>query len=255
MYKIIISFSLLVFFVSCKKEISKEISKPKEAITQNEIIVKPVYNYTKDFVLGKFDYKSDSTFVKINSNHSSKGIYLNKEVYTAFKEMYTSAKKNGINLMIVSGTRNFYEQKSIWERKWDKYKNLEHLERARKILEYSSMPTTSRHHWGTDMDLINLNNSYFEKGKGKEEYEWLLKYANDFGFYQVYTNKENGRTGYNLEKWHWSYLPLASRYLNYYNENITYSDISDFKGSELAEKAKMITEYVNGISLKSKAFE
>lgn len=255
MNRIITSFSLLIFFVSCKKEVSKEITKQKETITQNELIVKPIYNYTKDFVLGKFNYKSDSTFIKINSNHSSKVIYLNKDVYIAFKEMHTSAKKDGIKLIIVSGTRNFYEQKSIWERKWNKYKNLKPLERAQKILEYSSMPTTSRHHWGTDMDLNNLNNSYFEKGKGKKEYEWLLKNANDFGFYQVYTNKENGRTGYNLEKWHWSYLPLASKYLNYYNQNITYLDISGFKGSELAEKAKMITEYVNGISLKAKTFE
>ncbi|WP_452232588.1 M15 family metallopeptidase [Lacinutrix sp. MEBiC02595] len=255
MNRIIASFSLLVFFVSCKKEVSKEIVKQKETITQNELIVKPVYNYTKDFVLGKFDYKNDSSFVKINTNHSSKTIYLNREVSDAFKQMHRSAKKDGINLIIVSGTRNFYEQKSIWERKWNKYKNLEPLDRAKKILEYSSMPSTSRHHWGTDMDLNNLNNSYFEKGKGKKEFEWLLKNANNFGFYQVYTNKENGRTGYNLEKWHWSYLPLASRYLNYYNENITYLDISDFKGSELAEKAKMITEYVNGISLKAKAFE
>ena len=255
MYKIIISFSLLVFFVSCKKGISKEIVKLKETITKNEIIVKPVYIYTKDFILGKFDYKNDSSFVKINTNHSSKIIYLNKVVYDAFKKMHRSAKKDGINLIVISGTRNFYEQKSIWERKWNKYKNLEPLDRAKKILEYSSMPTTSRHHWGTDMDLNNFNNSYFEKGKGKKEYEWLLKNANDFGFYQVYTNKENGRTGYNLEKWHWSYLPLASRYLNYYNKHITYLDISDFKGSELAEKAKMITEYVNGISLKAKTFE
>ncbi|MBE7686513.1 D-alanyl-D-alanine carboxypeptidase family protein [Tenacibaculum piscium] len=253
MYKIILSFLLLVLFISCKKE-SKKLITIKKNITKKEIIVKPVYNCTKDFVLGKFNYKNDSAFIRINSNHSSKAIYLNKEVYKAFKEMYTSAKKKGIKLIVISGTRNFYEQKSIWERKWNKYKNLKPLERAKKILEYSSMPTTSRHHWGTDIDLINLNNSYFENGNGKEEYEWLIKNANYFGFYQVYTNKENGRTGYNLEKWHWSYLPLASKYLNYYNDSISYKDINGFKGSELAKKTKMITEYVNGISLKSKAF-
>jgi LAS superfamily LD-carboxypeptidase LdcB len=246
---------ILLLFVSCKKETSKEVTTVKEVIPKNEIIAKPTYNYNKDFVLGKFNYRNDRTFIKISSNHSSKSIYLNKEVYFAFKEMHNSAKKDGINLIVISGTRNFYEQKSIWERKWNKYKNLEPLERAKKILEYSSMPTTSRHHWGTDMDLINLNNSYFENGKGKKEYEWLIKNANDFGFYQVYTNKKNGRTGYNSEKWHWSYLPLASKYLNYYNENISYKDISDFKGSELAEKTKMIMEYVNGISTKAKEFE
>lgn len=48
MNKIITLFSLLFFIVSCKKEVSKEIAKEKEAITQNELVVKPVYSYTKD---------------------------------------------------------------------------------------------------------------------------------------------------------------------------------------------------------------
>ena len=39
--------------------------------------------------------------------------------YVKFKEMHTAAKKDGINFLIVSGTRNFDEQKSIWERKWE----------------------------------------------------------------------------------------------------------------------------------------
>ncbi|WMI70271.1 M15 family metallopeptidase [Mangrovimonas sp. YM274] len=254
MYKKIPIFTLLIFFVSCKNEQPKEIAVINETVPKKEKIVTQNYTYNKDFILGKFNYRNDSTFIKISSNHSSKEIYLNKEVYDAFKEMYNSAKKDGINLIVVSGTRNFYEQKSIWERKWVKYKDIEPLERTAKILEYSSMPSTSRHHWGTDIDLINLNNSYFDKGKGRKEYEWLIKNAKKFGFYQVYTEKENGRTGYNLEKWHWSYLPLASRYLNYYNENITYTDIANFKGYEFAEKVKMISNYVNGISKDAKEF-
>ena len=251
MYIKILFISFLTFLFSCNKE---KVNK-KEVIIKEEIKIKPIYSFTKDFILGKFNYKTDSTFIKINSVHSSKEIYINKEVYRAFKKMYNSAKKDGINLIVVSGTRNFSEQKIIWENKWHKYEKLKPLERAKKILEYSSMPSTSRHHWGTDIDLINLNNSYFEKGKGKKEYEWLVKNANNFGFYQVYTNKKNGRTGYNLEKWHWSYLPLASKYLKYYNENITYQDITDFKGYELAQEAKMITENVNGISNNAKEFK
>ncbi|NJK84501.1 MAG: M15 family metallopeptidase [Saprospiraceae bacterium] len=41
-------------------------------------------------------------------------------------------------------------------------------ERALKILKYSSMPGTSRHHWGTDIDLNSFSNSYFEQGEGKK---------------------------------------------------------------------------------------
>lgn len=235
-----------------KNKLNNSISNETKVLTLKKKINSTINN---NFVLGKFNYRNDTTFVKIDSEHSTKSIYLNKEVYTAFKKMYHQAQKDNIKLTIVSGTRNFYEQKSIWERKWKKYNYLNAKERAEKILEYSSMPTTSRHHWGTDIDLINLNNSYFEKGKGKAQYNWLVKNANYFGFYQVYTNKENGRTGYNLERWHWSYLPLASKYLNYYNNNISYKNINGFKGSELAESVNMISGYVNGISIKSKEFK
>ena len=151
-------------------------------------------------------------------------------------------------MKIISGTRNFYEQKSIWERKWKKYENLKPNARALKILEYSSMPTSSRHHWGTDMDLNNLNNSYFEKGEGLKIYNWLLKHAKAYGFKQVYTEKTHRRTGYNMEKWHWSYMPLAETYLEFYNANISYADIIDFKGFEQAQELDVIKYYVNGIS-------
>lgn len=202
---------------------------------------------TKDFVLGKFDYKTHQDFIKVSAHHASKTLYLNKACYEAYKTMYEAAKADGIYLKIISGTRNFYEQKSIWERKWTKYANLEPKTRALKILEYSSMPSSSRHHWGTDMDLNNLNNSYFETGEGLKIYNWLLQHAKTYGFNQVYTDKQNGRTGYNLEKWHWSYMPLSKKYLNFYNENISYNDISGFKGSEHAEAFDVIKNYVNGI--------
>ena len=250
----VLSF-LFTFFISCKGNVSEDKAIVKtEELVEKKIIVNqtikkkdtlsaPVLKkilLSKDFILGKFNYRKDTSFTKVASLHSSKSLYLNKKVYEAFIKMHTAAAKEKIDLKIISGTRNFYEQKSIWERKWEKYKNLPAIDRAKKILEFSSMPTTSRHHWGTDMDLNNLNNSYFEKGQGKKEYEWLIENGNNYGFYQVYTLKNTGRTGYNLEKWHWSYLPLANRYLNYYNQNIEYKDISGFKGAELADKLTII---------------
>lgn len=208
----------------------------------------------KDFVLGRFNYKKHPNFTQVTSIHSNKPIYLDKDVYKAFIKMYNQAKKEHVSLKIISGTRSFGEQKVIWERKWKQYNYLEPEARAKKILEYSSMPSSSRHHWGTDIDLNSLNNTYFEKGTGKAVYNWLVNNAHKFGFYQVYSNKTNGRTGYNLERWHWSYLPLASAYLNLYNNHISYSDIKDFSGSQLAESLKIIPNYVNGLSKQAKAF-
>ena len=79
----------------------------------------------------------------------------------------------------------------------------EPVERARMILTYSSMPGTSRHHWGTDMDLNKDNNGYFATGEGLKVYEWLQAHAHEYGFCQPYTPKGPNRPeGYNEEKWH-----------------------------------------------------
>lgn len=203
---------------------------------------------TKEFLLGKTAYQEVKDFVKVDPEHASRKMYLNRETYAAFVEMWKAAKTDGVQLKIVSGARNFEHQKAIWERKWKANEELEPLSRSQKILEFSSMPATSRHHWGTDIDLNNLENSYFEKGRGKAEYDWLVKNASQFGFFQVYTSKQSGRTGYSEEKWHWSYLPLAKLYLQAYNDIVKYEDISGFEGSYLAEAQEMIGIYVNGIS-------
>lgn len=246
--------SLILIVTNCQDK-PKPTSIVLETKTNIEIDTKPqksnllkdTLNITTDFVLGKFDYKSDSTFTKVDSKYSAKEIYINTIVYSAFLKMGEAAKKDSIDFKILSGTRNFYEQKAIWERKWNLNSNLNSIDRAKKILEYSSMPSTSRHHWGTDIDLNSLNNSYFNTGKGLETYQWLQAHANSFGFYQVYTNKNNGRTGYNEEKWHWSFVPLASKYLEFYNSNIKTEDISEFEGSHLAKDLRIIEDYVNGI--------
>ena len=201
-----------------------------------------------DFLLGKFDYRSAGDFEKVEKRYADKPVYLNSVVYAAYKEMHSAAVKDGIDLKILSGTRNFEEQKKIWEKKWNKMQSLSHLERARSILAFSAMPSTSRHHWGTDIDLNYLENSNFEKGQGKAVYEWLVKNASRFGFYQVYTSREHGRPGYHEEKWHWSYLPLASKFLSLYNQTITSREITGFVGSDLAEEVRIIPEYVNGIN-------
>lgn len=93
-----------------------------------------------------------------------------------FDEIYNAAHKDGIKLIIISGTRNFNYQKFIWDRKWAKnIKKMDNISSIKEILKYSSMPSTARHYWGSDIDLNNLENSYFEKGEGKKYSNGWLK--------------------------------------------------------------------------------
>jgi LAS superfamily LD-carboxypeptidase LdcB len=205
----------------------------------------------KSFVMGRFLPKNDRRFQMVPGELCSKPMYLQKEVVVAFQQMKQAADSEGVSLRIISGTRNFWEQKAIWERKWNS--NLPQfgasVKNAREILKYSSMPSSSRHHWGTDIDINNLNPSYFHSGKGLKEIQWLRKNASKYGFIEVYSARETGRlSGYEPEAWHWSYAPLSSQYLEYYKQNVQYSDFQGFLGCEWAKDLRIIEDFVGGVS-------
>jgi D-alanyl-D-alanine carboxypeptidase len=204
------------------------------------------------FLLGQTVYEKDSRFIQVPSNRSTKTCYLLKEVNSAFNEMAIAAQKAGLSLKVVSGGRNFEMQKGIWERKWKarrpSFKS--DIETALDILRYSSMPGTSRHHWGTDLDINSVDPAYFSSGKGKLEYEWLKNNAAAFGFCQTYDNKEESkRTGYSEEKWHYTYMPISNKLLEQYNKKITSEQITGFLGCATAKEIDVVKFYVNGISL------
>ena len=208
---------------------------------------------TKNFVMGRFLPQTHVRFQQVPAHLCSKSMYLQKEVIVAFQQMKLAAAREGVSLRIISGTRNFWEQKAIWERKWNA--NLQSFgasaNNAREILKYSSMPSSSRHHWGTDIDINNLSPTYFTTGKGLKEVLWLRKNANKFGFIEVYSPRASGRlTGYEPEAWHWSYSPLSSQYLEFYNQNIQYTDIKGFAGCEWAKELRIIEDFVSRISKK-----
>ncbi len=207
----------------------------------------------KNFLTGKFNPDTCKYFEHLSAEHCDKaGSVLQKETYTAFKKMYQAAKAEGIRLKIISATRNYSKQKQIWEAKWirkDFAKVPPTYERAEKIMKYSSMPGTSRHHWGTDMDLNVLNNEALSKGEGKKLYDWLVKNASKYGFCQVYSEKGKKRPdGYEEEKWHWSYLPLAQKYLNDYAKHIKAENISGFNGAKSFQEMEVLKKYVLGIN-------
>jgi len=207
----------------------------------------------KNFLIGKFQLNEHSNFVLVDKKYHNKSeMYLQKETLKSFIKMRDAAEKDGITLTIVSGTRSFNSQKSIWERKYkiNKAEGLSDIANIKKIMLWSSMPSTSRHHWGTDID-INGFDKYFDgkNEKSNNEYKWLVNNASKFGFCQVYTEKGNEKrhTGYNEEKWHWSYMPLSSEYLKQYKQHITYTDINGFSASKFAKELDIIKEFVFGI--------
>ena len=219
---------------------------------------------TIDYLMGKFDPGIHPDFEVIPLAYANRnGMYLRKDVFEAYLQMHAAAKEDGVNLVIISATRPFDHQKSIWEAKWTGERLVggkdlseampDPVQRAYKILEYSSMPGTSRHHWGTDFDLNDLENSYFASGEGKKIYDWLVVHAAEYGFCQVYTPKGEDRPyGYNEEKWHWSYVPVAKQLTDFAKANLTDEMISGFQGAEAAKGIAVVEKYVLGVNAECK---
>ncbi len=204
--------------------------------------------FAKNDLLGKFEASGHRDFTRVPGRYSShSNHYLRKEVVEALVDMCKDAAKDGVKLSVVSAYRSYYRQKTIWNNKYNRYTG-EPAERIERILEYSSMPGTSRHHWGTDFDLNSVNPEFFEDGEGKLIYEWLKEHAHKYGFFQPYQPFNDWRdAGYYEEKWHWSYRPTAEKIRIAFQYTIDYDDITGFMGSSLAPDFNVIERYVKCI--------
>ena len=214
-----------------------------------------------DYIMGHFNPRDHNDFSEIPIEYADRaGLYIRTEVLEAFIKMYDHAAADDIHYTIRSATRNFDYQKGIWERKWTGKTQLSdgssaadissEINRAKKILLYSSMPGTSRHHWGTDIDLNSFDNDYFSIGAGLIEYQWLQEHAHSYGFCQTYTDKSNGRAGYEEEKWHWTYTPISNELTDYAQKFLRDDMIKGFLGAETAPEIEIVKNYVLGINHK-----
>ena len=133
---------------------------------------------------------------KGNPNLYGNGYKLRKEAHEAFTRLKTEALKSDIRIQVVSSYRGYDHQNRIWERKYNRNINngLSPQESINKIIEYSTIPGTSRHHWGTDLDIIDANvaqpssvlqpRHFEENGCYRKLKLWMDEHANAFGFYQ-----------------------------------------------------------------------
>ncbi|WCO01058.1 M15 family metallopeptidase [Psychroserpens ponticola] len=194
---------------------------------------------------------------KGNPDLLGEGFQLRKEAHDAFVRLKTEALKSDIHIQIVSSYRSFDHQNRIWERKYNRNINtgLTPQESIKKIIEYSTIPGTSRHHWATDIDIIDANVSqpssvlqprHFDgNGCFRKLKLWMNHNANAFGFHLVYTNQQN-RKGFKYEPWHYSYKPLSSHYLTQY-KNLNIKNIitnEDLLGNKFFSE-EFISKYLN----------
>jgi LAS superfamily LD-carboxypeptidase LdcB len=189
---------------------------------------------------------------------------LHYEAAASFSAMRDAAARDGIALLAHSSFRDFATQVSIWNRKWRGERPLfdrqsQPLDHAvliagrdgeaalvDAILAWSAVPGGSRHHWGTDFDVIDvaaMPNEYkvqlvVEEYTGTGVFArlraWLEANLADFGFFRPY---RTDRGGVCPEPWHISYAPVAMPALELLGLSVLRRALQD---SELQGKAQVL---------------
>ena len=164
------------------------------------------------------------------------GRLLHSEVLGAFADLKKVAHKQGFDLAIASSHRDYDRQLLIWQEKVagtrqvldenEKVLNVATLgneELLKKILYWSALPGTSRHHWGTDIDVFDANSFQGDAklqltvaeccagGPLADFHCWLdglLASKRNCGFFRPYATDSGGVA---QEPWHLSYAPVADR--------------------------------------------
>ena len=169
----------------------------------------------------EFEYSVMELMGKEDIELYGEGINLRLEAHDDFLKMKKAAYSEGIDLKVISSYRSFERQEIIWERKYMRYTeddSMPPLKAIDKIIEYSTVPGTSRHHWGTDIDIVDgyrkvegdvlVPEKFGSGGPYADFKKWMDENSKEFGFFLVYTD-EPKRRGFKYEPWHYSYAPIS----------------------------------------------
>lgn len=191
------------------------------------------------------DFSVEELTGKANIELFGEGINLREEAHEAFVRMKKAAYQDGIDIKVVSSYRDYERQREIFERKYITIteEGMEPLEAVDQIVEYSTIPGTSRHHWGTDADLVDgskraegdllVPEKFQEGGPFADFKNWMDAHSEEYGFYLVYTDTPK-RRGFKYEPWHYSYAPLSIPMLTTFRKMniLKILEKDDFLGSE-----------------------
>jgi hypothetical protein len=101
------------------------------------------------------------------------------------------------------------------------------------VMQTRSMPGFSRHHWGTDIDVVSATRTDWE---GSGQFVDLIPFFRDeaarFGFFHPYTSSSPNpsQRHYQSEPWHLSYWPIANVLQQEWASRITGSTLNNLIG-------------------------
>lgn len=157
------------------------------------------------------NYEIDD-LVTLDNEYSKKAEKVREVIYNDLKKMFDEAKKDNINLNVISGFRTNEKQDTLFNNSIKK-NGLDHA------LIYSAKPGYSEHQLGLAIDINSVEESF----KNTNEYKWLKNNSYKYGFIERYPEGKEKITGFGYEPWHYRYLGVDVA-TKIFTENITYEE-------------------------------
>ncbi|QQR93215.1 M15 family metallopeptidase [bacterium] len=153
-----------------------------------------------------------SNLVELVEVKTNKAILIKKELISDLIALFADAKKQGLELQVISGYRSYETQLELFSSyvQQEQSKGLSYKEAINVANIYSAKAGHSEHQLGTVVDLANTystNPFDLVDAENKELFRYLEKNANKFGFYISYP--ENNNKGYQYEPWHLRWFDSA----------------------------------------------
>ena len=130
-------------------------------------------------------------------------------ILSDYKRYLKDMKKSGVtNIWVQSAYRSIEYQTDLFNNKINYFMLLGNTrEEAEKLtLQTINRPGTSEHNLGLAVDFNYVNND-FEK---TEEFKWLQKNAENYGFILRYKQEKEDITKVDYEPWHWRYVGVEN---------------------------------------------
>jgi D-alanyl-D-alanine carboxypeptidase len=142
-------------------------------------------------------YDEVADLVEIGPNLVGLMQRLRPDAAASWQQMVAAAAADGIQLLIVSGFRDFEYQAGLIRRK------LEAGQEIGEILKVNAAPGYSQHHTGCAVDIATPGSRPLtEEFEESEAFEWLHRRGTEFGFSMTYPRKNPH--GFIYEPWHWA---------------------------------------------------
>lgn len=163
-------------------------------VVNKEIYLPEDYSIETDFVQGSYELET------VAASHC--------------RQMIEDAKKDGIDLKVLSAYRTVDYQTNLFNRNVKQRMDDMGMSYDEAVYDVSiniAPPGGSEHNAGLAVDIIDRDHwDTYEEFENTKEFDWLISHCTDYGFILRYPKGKEDITGYIYEPWHYRYVGLES---------------------------------------------